>query len=220
MAEMTAACDDGDTVACDSLSREDEAKKAWLERQDVPTWGAAATTLAANAADAAEMAEMSAACEEGDQVACDSLSREEDAKREWLARQDVPTWVAPAAVSPVASEVSAASTRSGGDIAKQAWLAKQDTPSWGKRVATAPVAAPAAALMSDEVAKTARLAKLQALQQNVVAIEQERTVVEARVQALEREVQRASEEASSILAEHRVRRAPCSPKRNQTSRVL
>ena len=87
MAEMTAACDDGDTVACDSLSREDEAKKAWLERQDVPTWGAAVTTLAANAADAAEMAEMSAACEEGDQVACDSLSREEDAKREWLARQ-------------------------------------------------------------------------------------------------------------------------------------
>merc|ERR1719473_711844 len=78
-AQMAAACDDGDTVACDSLSREDEAKKAWLERQDVPTWGAAATTLAANAADAAEMAEMSAACEEGDQVACDSLSREEDA---------------------------------------------------------------------------------------------------------------------------------------------
>ena len=34
-----AACATGDDVACDSLSKEEEAKKAWLERLDVPAWG-------------------------------------------------------------------------------------------------------------------------------------------------------------------------------------
>merc|ERR1719199_2417684 len=88
---MTAACDEGDEVACDSLSREEEAKRAWLAKQDVPTWGKAATAFANASSEAAQMAEMTAACDEGDEVACDNLSREEEAKRAWLAKQDVPT---------------------------------------------------------------------------------------------------------------------------------
>jgi hypothetical protein len=64
---MAAACDAGDQGACDNLSREEEAKRAWLATQD-------------------------AACDAGDQVACDNLSREEEAKRAWLARQGTPSW--------------------------------------------------------------------------------------------------------------------------------
>ena len=33
------ACVSGDDTACDTLSREEEAKRAWLARLDVPTWG-------------------------------------------------------------------------------------------------------------------------------------------------------------------------------------
>merc|ERR1719473_847351 len=157
-----ASCDAGDEVACDELSREDEAKRAWLAKLDVPTWGAAAAAvsavateltqpqseeeakkawlatldaptwgkaaaaLASTAADAAELAGMTAACDAGDEAACDSLTGEEEAKRAWLGKLDVPTWgAAAAAVSSVASEVSAGSTQSAEEIAKQAWLAKQ-----------------------------------------------------------------------------------------------
>merc|ERR1719506_2079241 len=98
MAEMTASCDAGDKVACDNLSCEEEAKRAWLSKLDVPTWGAAAAAVSAVATEvtdpqyAAQMAELNAACDTGDQVACDSLSREEEAKRAWLSKLDVPTW--------------------------------------------------------------------------------------------------------------------------------
>jgi hypothetical protein len=33
MAEMKEACDQGDEVACDTFSREEEAKQAWLQNQ-------------------------------------------------------------------------------------------------------------------------------------------------------------------------------------------
>merc|ERR1719487_2449073 len=97
---MAAACDAGDAVACDNLSREAEAKKAWLARLNMPSWGAAATALASGASEAAQMAEMTAACDAGDMVACDNLSREEEAKRAWLAKQSVPSWDAPAPSPP------------------------------------------------------------------------------------------------------------------------
>ena len=58
----------------DVRSREDEAKRAWLAKLDVPSWGAAATALASGASEAAQMAEMTAACASGDAVACDTLS--------------------------------------------------------------------------------------------------------------------------------------------------
>merc|ERR1719353_1495507 len=88
-AELAAACDAGDAVACDNLSKEEEAKQAWLTKLDVPSWGAAATALASGASEAAQMAEMTASCNAGDAVACDNLSREEEAKRKWQAKMDV-----------------------------------------------------------------------------------------------------------------------------------
>merc|ERR1719486_1414128 len=131
MAELTAACGAGDEVACDNLSREEEAKrawlakldvptwgntakmseeqakKAWLAKQDFPTWGKAATALASAASEAARMAEMTADCDAGDEVACDNLSREEEAKRAWLAKLDAPAWGAAAtALSSAASEAA------------------------------------------------------------------------------------------------------------------
>jgi hypothetical protein len=90
MAEMSAACDAGDKVACDNLSREEEAKRAWLAKQSTPPWGVAATAHASGASEAPPMAETQAACSAGDMAACDSLSREEEAKRAWLAKQVVP----------------------------------------------------------------------------------------------------------------------------------
>jgi hypothetical protein len=134
MAQMEEACYTGDDVACDELSREEEAKRAWLAKLDshwqpawgpnaklseeaakrkwlasldAPSWGKAATTLANIAAEAAHMQMMEVACDEGDDVACDELSREEEAKRKWLASLDVPTWgAAAAAVSAVATQVN------------------------------------------------------------------------------------------------------------------
>jgi hypothetical protein len=130
LAEMTAACDKGDEVACDNLSREEEAKRAWLAKQDFPTWGKAATAFANAASEAAQMAEMTVACDEGDEVACDNLSREEDAKRAWLEKLDVPTWGANA-TSPVAAEVNpsvASAALDIADIAKHALLSNLNTP--------------------------------------------------------------------------------------------
>merc|ERR1719247_2619420 len=102
---MTAACDAGDAVACDELSREEEAKRAWLARLEVPTWGPKAMSeeeakkawlarldVPSWGEAPAQTADMTAACEAGDAVACDELSREEEAKRAWLARLEVPTW--------------------------------------------------------------------------------------------------------------------------------
>merc|ERR1719460_3571094 len=52
---------------------EAEAKKAWLAKLDAPTWGNAAAALAPPASAAAQTAEM-------------NLSREDGAKRAWLAK--------------------------------------------------------------------------------------------------------------------------------------
>lgn len=87
---------------------EDEAKEAWLARLDAPSWGKAAKMMATVAQEASVMQEMTEACDQGDDNACESLSHEEEAKKEWLARLDVPTWgAAAAAVSAVATQVGA-----------------------------------------------------------------------------------------------------------------
>ena len=82
-AALTDACESGHDEACVELSMalaEQEAKRAWLARLDVPTWGPK------------QEAVLQEACVSGDDTACDTLSREEEAKRAWLARLDVPTW--------------------------------------------------------------------------------------------------------------------------------
>merc|ERR1719482_1621539 len=161
-----------------------------MAKLDAPTWGKAAATVASAAAEAAQMAEMTAACDEGDEVAFDNLSREEEAKRAWLSKMDVPTWgAAAAAVSAVASEASAGSASSaqeiairmyaqmalefdaplnvfatparkiaalavGGsqEVAKQAWLEKLDAPTWSKAAAALARVASDAAQMADMTA--------------------------------------------------------------------
>jgi len=121
----------------DPEASEEAAKQAWLSRLDAPEWGKAATALTRVAAwevagSAAAVAELAEACGSGDAAACDTLSREEEAKAAWLAKLDAPTWAAAtAAVSAVASEVAAEPAMDAEEIAKAAWLAKFDTPSWG-----------------------------------------------------------------------------------------
>merc|ERR1719337_663646 len=61
------------------------AEKAWMAKLDDTTWGKAAETGPSTVAEAAQMALTTAACEAGDEVACDELSREEEAKRAWMA---------------------------------------------------------------------------------------------------------------------------------------
>merc|ERR1719174_302237 len=117
-----------------SVTPEEAAKKAWLAKLDAPTWGNAATALANVASEAAHMAELEEECYKGDDVACDNLSREDQAKRAWLAKLDVPTWgAAAAAVSAVATQVMEMpelAPRMSEEEAKQAWLART-APAWG-----------------------------------------------------------------------------------------
>ena len=47
LAQMAADCEAGNDVACEEFSREEEAKRAWLAKLDVPTWGKAAAQMAA-----------------------------------------------------------------------------------------------------------------------------------------------------------------------------
>jgi hypothetical protein len=133
-----------------------DAKRAWLAKLDAPTWGTAATALASVVSEAAHIADMTEACYEGDDVACDNLSREDEAKRAWMASLDVPTWgAAAAAVSAVATQVTDVTRApvTSENAARKAWLASVDAsrPSWGK-----------GAKMSEDAAKTAWLAKLDA----------------------------------------------------------
>jgi len=104
---------------------EEQAKAAWLARLDAPTWGKVAVAMSAIAAEAEAVQELEASCNTGVEEACDTLSPEEEAKRAWLAKQDVPTWGAAAvAAKSMASAVTTGSTQSAEEIAKAAWLAK------------------------------------------------------------------------------------------------
>ena len=49
IAELTTECDAGDSTACDALSKEEEAKIAWLAKLDVPSWGKPTSEEAAKA---------------------------------------------------------------------------------------------------------------------------------------------------------------------------
>jgi hypothetical protein len=179
VAELEEACDQGVEVACDNLNREQEAKRAWLAQADqhwgrasrgvqseeaakqawlkrieAPTWGKARDTFSSVAAEAAYMAQLEEACDQGVEVACDNLSREEEAKRAWLASLDVPTWGPGAAALSQVNDVAVVLSQSE-EVAKQAWLANADerwgSSTWGRQ----PV-------MSEEAAKRAWLARLDA----------------------------------------------------------
>ena len=151
MAALSEQCDDGDSTACDALSREDEAKAAWLSKLDAPSWGVAAQAVselsvmarviaqspsasaqseaAAKAAwlskldapswgkaaqvmtelvaEATQIQALNEQCDSGETRACDTLSREEEAKRTWLSKLDVPQW---GSVASTVSEVATGAT--------------------------------------------------------------------------------------------------------------
>lgn len=122
LAAMSDACESGAEEACDDLSREEEAKQAWLAQLDAPTWVAVARAVS----EVAPGFDLSA----GD---------DEKAKAAWLAKMDAPSWAAvAAAVSEVAfsgaalEEVSVAAELATEEEARNAWLARVHTPMSGK----------------------------------------------------------------------------------------
>ena len=72
VAALADDCEAGDDVACEDLSLEEEAKTAWMARQNAgPTQGA--------------LANLVDDCEQGDDRACEELTVEVDAKGAWGA---------------------------------------------------------------------------------------------------------------------------------------
>ena len=71
--ELHEQCDSGRGEACEALTREEEAKRAWLAKQT-------------------HADKLQAQCETGADAACEELTREEEAKRAWLARHGVLNW--------------------------------------------------------------------------------------------------------------------------------
>ena len=172
-------------LASAAANFEESAKQAWLAKLDAPTWGKAAATVAVAAVDAVTTQDLTEMCQGGVVSACGALSKEDEAKKAWLARLDAPTWGAvAAAVTTVAAEVAAQPTStatSTEEAAKQAWLAKLDAPTWGKAASSLTEIAGASAvtqeltekcdggivsacdaLSNEEEAKKAWLAKLDA----------------------------------------------------------
>jgi len=86
----------------------EEAKKAWLARLDAPSWGKAAKAITGLLHEASALQDLEVKCDAGDDAACETLSKEEEAKKVWLAKLDVPAWgAAAAAVSAVATQLDA-----------------------------------------------------------------------------------------------------------------
>ena len=71
---------------------EDDAKAAWLAKLDKPAWGNAASAMHSVAVEAAVVQQMEEDCVSGDDLARDTLSREDEAKREWLSKLDTVAW--------------------------------------------------------------------------------------------------------------------------------
>ena len=108
-----------------------KAKVKWLERLDSHAWGQAAEALATIAAEASEMARVDAACDAGVDVACAQMSKEEEAKRAWLAQLNVQEWNKAAVfVSEIAAMQKMPERR-----LRALWLEKLDASTWGKAMA-------------------------------------------------------------------------------------
>ena len=101
----------------EQVMSEEEAKKAWLAKLDAPVWGKAAETMISVVAEANKIADLTEDCTAGDSAACDMLSKEDEAKKAWLAKLDVPSW-----------------GKTSEEQAKKKWLAKLETPSWQGKV--------------------------------------------------------------------------------------
>ena len=71
-----------------SAPSDEAAKQEWLKQLDTPasTWGAAAKGVSAVVSEANKMVELTDECDAGYDDACEALSMEAQAKKEWLAR--------------------------------------------------------------------------------------------------------------------------------------
>ena len=157
-AALTEACKADDAEACRILSLEEGAKREWLEGLDAPAWGAAAAAVAAVteekdafgmldakrwaeaaaamtqvAEQAAELAALLEQCDAGDAAACDTLSREEEARRSWFEKQEPP----PPSEAKVASTTAGRLARAAGRA--EAMAVPQASPPPAATVASAPV---------------------------------------------------------------------------------
>ena len=135
---LTEDCASGVEQACDSLSLEEEAKLAWIQKLDAPSWGAVAAAVSAVGSEvtgvseeAAKSAWLSKSAAGGAAGGGGKGISEESAKEAWLARLDVPTWgQAAAAISQVAADASSFAAREeacdeGDDVACQS-LSNED----------------------------------------------------------------------------------------------
>jgi len=125
------------TSSTHMTASEDAAKAAWLAKLDAPSWGLAAQAMRSIAEEAAQFQALSEECDAGDSEACGTLSKEEEAKKKWLAKIDVPSWgKAAAAMKEIGEdEVASVSSSMSEEEAKKAWLAKLDKPVWGQAAA-------------------------------------------------------------------------------------
>merc|ERR1719453_1787680 len=80
-----------DTPSWGKMS-EEQAKKKWLAKLDAPVWGQAAKAMTTLVAEANKIADLTKESEEGDSTALAALTQENEAKRAWLAKLDVPSW--------------------------------------------------------------------------------------------------------------------------------
>ena len=179
---MKADCESGYDVACDELSREDAAKKAWLEKLDASEWVAAAAT-ASKASDVATAAALTSRPIDSATAAriADVERSREDTKAAWLTtvEETSAAWLDAPALAKAADAVAEVAADAGlvaemteaceagsdvacenltrEDAAKAAWLAKLDAPTLGAAAAATSAAsrfanAAADALASEEAA--------------------------------------------------------------------
>lgn len=84
-------------------SQVEAAKAAWVAELDPSTWARVAEALKVVAAEASQIGALTEDCDAGDDVACETLSKEDESKRAWLSNIDVPALTeATAAVAEVA----------------------------------------------------------------------------------------------------------------------
>jgi len=146
-------CDMGVATACEQLSKEEEAKKAWLAKLDVPVWGKIGAAMEQVAVDQLVAAPATVSKDSEEKAKQAWLAKIENAKmkisesaakKKWLAKLDAPVWGQAAAVmtSKIVGEENAVLVPTQGvrsavskeEEAKTVWLAKLDVPSWQGKV--------------------------------------------------------------------------------------
>ena len=127
-------CDEGDASACETLSKEEAAKRAWLESIEMSAVDKGLVEEGRERSEAPfvdEITILSSECEQGDTVACDALTDEQEAKEKWLVKIEEP--VVAQVVDMLHAEcksgdVVACDAISKEENAKNAWLSRIEEP--------------------------------------------------------------------------------------------